>query len=541
MPLGCCRAGRYHYGMIACRLASRLGPHSRRRFLPICLALSWATVALIGPFPNVARAQNSQGLATAMSLERVLVDVIHRAEPSIVSIARVRPGANSGRFNGLDVDPEGRFEADRPENPDFIPNEFGAGVVIVPPSGSGQRYILTNYHVVHGGPTSKNGGESQIYVRFGDRRGYYAQIVAGDPRSDLAILAIDYTALGLKPTDLKPITLRSETSPLEKGQLVIGLGNPYAIARDGSATASWGMLSNISRRPAQTRVRELGLPQSDLSIHQFGTLLQVDTRMELGTSGGALVNLRGELIGITTSLAALEGYERSAGFAIPIDEFTRRVIETLCHGYEVEYGFLGLTLKTVLPDQLRRRYGVNFKQASAVEVKTIYPNSPASIAQVRQEDLILELEGHPLLDQFDLMRYVALYGPEATVRLKIWRPSESTELTLAAKLAKWPVMEEDAILATSRRFPPWRGLIVDYPTGRYKYFGWPPQFRDAVVVGSVGARSPAQVAGLVEGDFIASVNSVPVHTPSEFHDAVRGAEGPVTLELVDHRKITVQK
>ncbi len=92
----------------------------------------------------------------------------------------------------------------------------------------------------------------------------------------------------------------------------------------------------------------------------------------------------------------------------------------------------------------------NFKQASTVEVKTIYPNSPAWIAQVRQEDLILEIEGHPLLDQFDLMRYVALYGPETTVRLKIWRPSETSELTLAAKLGKWPVMEDDAIIATAR-------------------------------------------------------------------------------------------
>jgi serine protease Do len=217
------------------------------------------------------------------------------------------------------------------------------------------------------------------------------------------------------------------------------------------------------------------------------------------------------------------------------------VIDTLCHGYEVEYGFLGLTLKTMLPDQLRRRYGVNFKQASTVEVKTIIPNSPAAIAQVRQEDLLLDIEGHPLLDQFDLMRYVALYGPEATVRLRVWRPGESNELTLAAKLGKWPVMEEDAIVATQRRYPPWRGLIVDYPTGRYKYIGWPFQFRDAVVVASVVSRSPAQAAGLVEGDFIASVNSVPVRTPGEFQDAVRGADGAVTLELVDHRKVTVHK
>ena len=210
---------------------------------------------------------------------------------------------------------------------------------------------------------------------------------------------------------------------------------------------------HLASSRADAAVREFGLPQADSSIHQFGTLLQVDTRMELGTSGGALVNLRGELIGVTTSLAALEGYERSVGFAIPIDEFTRRVIDTLCHGYEVEYGFLGLTLKTMLPDQLRRRYGVNFKQSSTVEVKTIIPNSPAAIAQVRQEDMILDIEGHPLLDQFDLMRYVALFGPEATVRLRIWRPSESGELTLAAKLGKWPVMEEDAIIATSRRYP----------------------------------------------------------------------------------------
>ena len=86
--------------------------------------------------------------------------------------------------------------------------------------------------------------------------------------------------------------------------------------------------------------------------------------MELGTSGGALVNLRGELVGVTTSLAALEGYEKSVGFAIPIDSFSRRVIETLCRGYEVEYGFLGLQPLPILPDQMRR--DGRFNQLSAV-------------------------------------------------------------------------------------------------------------------------------------------------------------------------------
>ena len=158
---------------------------------------------------------------------------------------------------------------------------------------------------------------------------------------------------------------------------MLSLGNPYAIARDGSASASWGMISNVSRRPAPARQHDLGTPEAK-TIHQFGTLLQVDTRMELGTSGGALVNLRGELIGVTTSLAALEGYEQSVGFAIPIDSFSRRVIETLCRGYEVEYGFLGLTPIPVLPDQLRR--DGRFKQLSAVRVEQVIPNSPAAIA-----------------------------------------------------------------------------------------------------------------------------------------------------------------
>src|SRR5207302_1902592 len=130
-----------------------------------------------------------------------------------------------------------------------------------------------------------------------DRRGYYARIIAADPRSDLAILSIDYAALGLKSSDLHAIPLRALSAPLRKGQLVVALGNPYAIARDGSASASWGMISNIARRPAPVRQRETGVPRSE-TIHQFGTLLQVDTRMELGTSGGALVNLRGELVGV---------------------------------------------------------------------------------------------------------------------------------------------------------------------------------------------------------------------------------------------------
>ncbi len=348
--LGCCVVDRYHYGM------EGLDAIRKRRFVASLLA-ALAVGCCLNPWQSALRAQDAEGLAAATALERVFVDVIRRVEPSVVSVARIRPSPNVNQFNPFDIDPKGHSDFDKPESPDFVPNEFGTGIVVAPIRGSDERFILTNYHVVRGGPPAAAGskpGESQIYVRFGDRRGYQARIIAADPRSDLAVLAIDYAALGMKPSDLKPIPLRTDKSPLQKGQLVLSLGNPYAIARDGSASVSWGMIGNVSRRPAPIRQRDFAPPKAK-TIHQYGTLLQVDTRMELGTSGGALVDLRGQLVGVTTSLAALEGYEKSVGFAIPIDSFARRVIETLCHGYEVEYGFLGLSNpQPILPDQRAR-------------------------------------------------------------------------------------------------------------------------------------------------------------------------------------------
>jgi len=531
--LGCCAVHSYHYGMKGpCAL------YKRRFVAPVLAALAVAFCLALGPAS--VRAQDLDGLAAASAMERVFVDVIHRVEPSVVSVARVRPGPNLNQFNPFELEMKGR-DPERPESPDFVPNEFGTGIVVAPIPGSDERFILTNYHVVRGGPPTSGlykPNDNQIYVRMGDRRGYQARIIAADPRSDLAVLAIDYAALGLKPEEIKPIPLRTETTPLQKGQLVLSLGNPYAIARDGSASVSWGMISNISRRPAPVRQRDLTAPDAK-TIHQYGTLLQVDTRMELGTSGGALVDLHGRLVGVTTSLAALEGYEKSVGFAIPIDAFARRVIETLCRGYEVEYGFLGLTPLTSLPDQLRR--DDRFKQLSVVRVEQVIPNSPAAFAGVETDDIILKIEGRRLLDQYDLMRYVGTFAPDSTVNMTVWRSREGRELTLTAKLGKWPVKEDEAIIATAQRFPVWRGIAVDYPTGRFKYIGWPFQFKDAVLVTNVASRSPAQTAGLVDGDFISSVGGTPVRTPADFYEAVRRFDGDVSLELSDHRRITVPK
>src|SRR5207342_2000310 len=105
-------------------------------------------------------------------------------------------------------------------------------------------------------------------------------------------------------------------------------GNPYAIARDGQVSASWGIVANLSRKagPIPDETSPAGVRNT--SLHHYGTLIQTDAKLNLGTSGGALLNLKGEMVGLTTSLAAAVGYEQAAGFALPVDDAFRRAVET---------------------------------------------------------------------------------------------------------------------------------------------------------------------------------------------------------------------
>src|SRR5262245_36086833 len=141
-------------------LARNRGP--RAHIITAVLATA-ATIFVGAPLS----AQEPDGLAVAAAFERTLVEAIRRVEPSVVSVARIRPTAPSERLNVREFENDGRPEPDRPDQPDFIPNEFGAGIVIAPTPESDQRFILTNYHVVRSAPTAGTfkPPESQIYVR----------------------------------------------------------------------------------------------------------------------------------------------------------------------------------------------------------------------------------------------------------------------------------------------------------------------------------------------------------------------------------------
>lgn len=491
----------------------------------------------LGTFTNVARllglatfvvfasclpaaAQEPSGLEAAAALENVLVRAIERSEASIVSIARFQrePGEVAGnpfpqefiQRPGVVLNPLGNNPSNEPASPEFVPNEFSTGVII---DKSG--VIVTTYHAVV--------SPGEIWVTTTARRPLQAKVLAADPRSDLAVLKVVDAA---PDVEFKPITFGDPTK-LKKGQIVVALGNPYAIARDGQASASWGIIANLSRK-AGPNGTPADLPQDRKNtLHHFGTLIQTDAKLNLGTSGGALLNLKGEMIGLTTSQAAVAGFEQAAGYAIPCDETFRRVVDTLKQGKEVDYGLLGIVLRPLnLVDAASGKKGVL--------VTEVVFGSPAEKAGIRSGDVITQVAGKPIADVDGLMLQVGSKPAASDTTVTVERDGRSFNVPVT--LAKYEVRGKKIITAPD---PGWRGLSVDFPSAHRQltpqfqgpFEVRPPMIDPAVLSVDVAADSPAWRAGLRRGMFITHVRNVPVSTPKEFYAQVAALEGTVELRV----------
>ncbi len=491
---------------------------SRSFFSPIPAVWSLLAACVLALLPVSARA--GDGFAVIAALEDGFAKIIEDAEPSVVSIARFN------KFKTREIDQSGEGNRFAPGVTqagveEYTPSEFGAGVVFAHPEHPNQNLILTMYHVVQGGHIAGRDlpATDELIIHTHKRQRASVEILAADPRSDLAVLQIR-AGEKLKPSDLKPIRL-AKNHKYRKGQFVVTLGNPYAIARDGSACAGWGMLSNIARRP-----KPVGLPLGDLernkreTIHHLGTLLQIDGQLNLGASGGAVLNRQGELIGIVTAMAALEGYEKSVGYAVPLDDKVKRILTELANGYEVEYGLLGIQPVTVEFS--------DGEQPTAVKVVSTGVHSPAAHAGVFRDDVIYAVDGITCYTQEDLMREVALMGPGHIAKLQIYRPETRKWLVRQVKLTKWPVYNDEEIIATKPRHL-WNHIEIDYATARYDFFG--QQYRDAVLVTHSRQESRKNDLKLRAGDFITHVDDKAVTTPQEFMEAVQGKSKDETVYL----------
>ncbi len=457
-------------------------------------------------------AEEPAAVPAIVAIESAVVDAIAAAEKSVVAIARVKHGERDEMVGASEVlpDPFGRIRSftpqPRPGDLDFIPNDYASGVIV-----DKDGLIVTHYHVL--------GDENdQYYITTANRRVYRARVRAADPRSDLAVLAIE-------AKNLVPIKF-GDASTLKKGHIVISLGNPYAIARDGQVSASWGIVSNLARKGAPS-LAEDGRPGQKQTLHQSGTLIQTDAKLNLGTSGGALINLKGEMIGLTTSAAALSGYEQAAGYAVPVDETFRRVVELLKQGREVEYGFLGVRPPLDLDEReiLAGKHGM--------KVGGVVDGTPAQRFGLQKDDIISHINGKPIYDADGLVLQVGQLPVEAKIDLTVERAGQVAPVILKVELAKYPVQGKKIVTTPS---PSWRGIRVDYASVKSVNRGLFQRDMGAdadncVLVSEVEQDSPAWKEGLRQDMYITHVGDTKVKTPKEFRTAVAGKSGPIKLRV----------
>ncbi len=515
------------------------GPPAWRSFVLAMLAVLALTRTTQAESPtqtaedptNVVQNEESLALSAARVVEEAVVEAVARAEASVVAIARFRTDGPTGIRN---VDLSSRF---LPRNgiPTFgeehlVPDEFAAGVVI-----DRQGDILTNFHVL-GDPRRNR------YVVLAGSHPYEPvrvrevdQVAAGDPWTDLAVLKVD-------GDDWEPISL-GDARQLRKGQFVISLGNPYQIARDGQVSASWGMVSHLSHAIPREQWQSGPAPAREM-LYDYGGLIQTDARLNMGTSGGPLINLRGEMIGLTTALATLQGFEDAMGFAIPVDASFRRTVASLQAGRHPEFGFLG-----VAPRDLSETW--RQQDSQGVLVAQVVPATPAAAAEIRKDDILIRLNDLVLRDSQMLMCELGKMAPGETVELVLERGAQrdkrGREIRTTAVLSKRYIPSAHRGFA-QQEDPRWRGLTLDHATAVLP----PDQLQAALESGvpahtlavrDVHPESPAWAAGIRPGTLVTHVEDQRVTTPQEFHEIVQPRSGPVELRLAtgDPRTITIRE
>ncbi len=263
---------------------------------------------------------------------------------------------------------------------------LGSGVIV-------QRdgTILTNYHVID--------GAEQIQVELTNHRVFKANVVGSDPPSDLAVLKID-------AKDLDALSL-GNSDQVRVGDIALAIGNPLGLGQ----TVTAGIIS--------AKGRATGL--SDGSFEDF---LQTDAPINQGNSGGALINTRGELIGINSQILSTSGGNIGIGFAVP-SNMAQNVLDQILEGGKVHRGQLGVSIQPMTPE-LASKFGLSDVQG--VLVNSVIPNGPAAKAGLRQGDVIVDFNGAAVTDGNTLRNHVASTAPGTKVNLGIFRDHQKQQI-----------------------------------------------------------------------------------------------------------------
>lgn len=340
-----------------------------------------------------------------------------------------------------------------------------------------EGHIVTNNHVAD--------GAEEITVRLWNGHEYDAKVVGLDPDTDLAVIKIE-------PNEDLPVARLGDSSALKVGQFAIAMGSP----RGFEGSLSFGHISALGRDNLA------GLAAQGL---RFQNLIQTDAAINLGNSGGPLVNIDGEVVGI--NIAIVYG-ANSLGFAIPVNT-AKEIVPQLISGGKVTRGYLGVQIMDAkefaeslgLPDEL------------GAFVKQVQPGTPAERADLQTYDVIRKVNGEQIDNATDLVTTVSALPPGAEAVLEVWRDGAAIEVKV--NLDEWNPKEAQPAQSKETLGVRVRGLTPEIA----QRLGL-DEDTQGVLVTDVNRGSAADDAGLAEGDVIIEVNREQVSNPEDFHRLV---------------------
>lgn len=447
------------------------------------LAIS-ASVSVLAPLSlNAMPVAQAAPAAPAVAGLPDFTDLVDRVGPAVVNIRTTEKVQQNQGVAGMDEDqleffrrffgmpvpkqapaPKNRKQAPQEEE---VPRGVGSGFII-----SADGYVMTNAHVVE--------GASEVYVKLTDKREFKAKLIGSDKRSDIAILKIEASKL--------PKINIGDSDKIRAGEWVIAIGSPFEL--DNTVTA--GIVS--------AKARDTGdlLP-----------LIQTDVAVNPGNSGGPLINMRGEVIGINSQIYSRSGGYMGISFAIPIDE-AMRVAEQLKAGGRVTRGRIGVRLAEVSKEVAE---SLGLPKAQGVQIAQVEPGSPAEKAGLQDGDVVLKYNGQTVEKSVDLVRLVSMTKPGAKSSMTVWRKGAVKEVSIVVA-----EMEPDKTTAKAEK----KGKLdpAVNPLGLYVSDLNEAQRKDlpgnaGVVVESVDGAALA--AGLQPGDYILSLNQNDIKDAKQFN------------------------
>jgi len=431
---------------------------------------------LLGPMQS-----NGAGLPLALDGETLpsLAPMLEDVLPSVVNISTEgRVSAGSSPFQS---DPF--FERFFNMMPDSQPRQrrtqsLGSGVIIDSESG----YVVTNHHVIE--------NADQIRVRLDDGRSFEAKVVGADPEADVAVIQIP--AQGLKAINI------GDSDSLRVGDFVVAIGNPFGL----SQTATSGIVSALGR--------------SGLGIEGYEDFIQTDASINQGNSGGALVNLRGELIGVNTAILARGGGNVGIGFAIPVNMVVSLTAQIIEFG-EVRRGRLGVHIQDLTPE-LAQAFGV--EAGSGALISKVIPDSAAKAADLREGDVITMVNGRAIKGATELRNVIGLARADEEIELTYIRDRKSFNKKIRIRAV---VAESGRGIQISESFAGARLEDVDDSSSQNGQPG--------IRVVEVASGSAAWQAGLRSGDIILSVNRQWVFSLEDLVQIVNGRTSGLLLNI----------